>query len=126
MADSPGSIDFSGSLQSFASFCDSASRGDGLDPDDLAMIASKFQDAAFVVDQLSKLRDGKIALGWQLVPPDHAAPLDAASIRRQALEDAARICDEMARDYCSPAGCASAIRALIDKPGAEQDAGGGR
>lgn len=112
---------FADGLRGFVSFCDSAARGNGIDSTDMEMVASKFREAAFVIEQLTNLRDGRRALGWKFVPSSY----DAA-VRRQALEDAARICDEMARDYCSPAGGASAIHALIDKPGAEQDAEGGR
>lgn len=37
------------------------------------------------------------------------------AVRMWALEEAARICDDIAKDYGSPAGCAEAIRALIGK-----------
>lgn len=47
-----------------------------------------------------------------------SAPTEAPSVRKQALEEAARICDEENRDYPSPGPCrcADAIRALAGKP----------
>lgn len=41
-------------LQGFASFCESYSRDGKLESSDLEMLAGKFRDAAFVVDQLQK------------------------------------------------------------------------
>jgi len=69
---------FDQQLQGYASFCESLGRNlEDIDKADLDMLAAKFRDAAFVVDQLTKLRDGKIASGWQLVPADRFAKVTA-------------------------------------------------
>lgn len=50
--------DFLQSLQGFAAMCETYARDmTGLTADDLTMLADKFRDAAFVVDQLQKLRE---------------------------------------------------------------------
>jgi len=60
--------DFVAGIQGFAAMCESEARSGGMGPDDCNMIAAKLRDVAFVVDQLQKLRDGKIASGWELRP----------------------------------------------------------
>lgn len=70
----PADIDFVSGLQGFASMCESEARSGGMGPDDCNMVAAKLRDVAFVVDQLQKLRDGKISCGWELRPALEPAP----------------------------------------------------
>lgn len=76
IAQADANPDFIATLQGFASMCESSARTGGLSPDDCSMVAGKLRDACFLIDTLQKLRDGKIALGWQLVPaaPSPASP----------------------------------------------------
>lgn len=85
--------DFVQSLQGFASMCESSARTGGLSPDDCNMVAGKLRDASFLIDTLQKLRDGKIALGWQLVPasPSPASPEKGTERLREALAKALEI-----------------------------------
>jgi len=82
-----GEPDFVQSLQGFASMCESSGRTGGMSPEDCDMVAGKLRDACFLIDTLQKLRDGKIALGWQLVPaaPSPASPEKGTERMREAL-----------------------------------------
>jgi len=85
VADTPTSeADFVAGIQGFASMCESAARSGGMGPSDCNMVAAKLRDAAFVVDQIQKLRDGKIALGWELRPPLEGGGAPPASDERVA------------------------------------------
>lgn len=80
--------DFVHSLQGFASMCESSGRTGGMSPEDCEMVAGKLRDACFVIDELQKLRDGKMSLGWQLVPATALTERDAQIERlKSELED---------------------------------------
>jgi len=72
--------DFVQSLQGFAAMCESYSRGGAMSADDYAMIASKLRDAAFVIDSMTKHRDGQAALGYKFVAASPAPETPAPSV----------------------------------------------
>lgn len=72
-------------LQGYASFCETLMRTGSCDEWDWKAIAAKFRDAAFVIDQLEKLRDGKLAIGFRLVSAAEESD-QAATISRLTAE----------------------------------------
>ena len=95
------------SLQGFAAMCESYAQ-DGIPADDCGMIAAKFRDAAFVVDQLQKLRDknGPYALIPTPRNPAFEGVLHRVSL---AIDEALRRRDY----YVSPLGADTTARAVL-------------
>lgn len=73
--------DFIQSLQGHAALCETYARQGGIGPEDLTVLAGKFRDAAFVVEQLTKLRDGRMALGWELKPASTTVSAEAVKVK---------------------------------------------